>query len=118
MAAAGFLSLAYTFRHNEHIRVTLLLNAVSPKWRYSLNLMSLLIAALLAICIAYFSVNLVVQSYEFNDLSVEEDATPLWIPQLGMAIGCVIFAIALIEEFVLTLFNKGELDPLHAASSH
>ncbi len=118
MAAAGFLSLAYTFRHNEHIRVTLLLNAVSPKWRNSLNLISLLIATLLAICIAYFSVNLVVQSYQFNDLSVEEDATPLWIPQLGMAIGCVIFAIALIEEFVLTLFNKGDLDPLHAVSSH
>jgi len=109
MAASSFLALAHTFRHNEHIRVTLVLNALSPTWRHILNLLSLVIAFVLAANVAYYSIGLVMESYEFNDLSVEEDATPLWIPQLAMAVGSVLFAIALLEEFVRTLITKQDV---------
>lgn len=118
MAAAGFLSLAHTFRKNEHIRVTLLLNALSKGPRHYLNLLALAIAAFLAANLAWFSVSLVMDSYAFNDLSTDEDATPLWIPQLGMAVGCVIFAIALAEELIYSLLRKSTLNPADAVSSH
>ncbi len=118
MAAAGFLSLAHTFRKNEHIRVTLLLNALAKGARHYLNLLALLIATLIAANLAWYSVNLVMDSYAFNDLSTDEDATPLWIPQLGMAIGCVIFAIALAEELIYSLRGKSTLRPEDAASGH
>jgi TRAP-type C4-dicarboxylate transport system permease small subunit len=49
---------------------------------------------------------LVWQSFQFNDISQGTDATPLWIPQLGMAVGCAIFAIALTEELVAVI--RGE----------
>lgn len=109
MAAASFLALAHTFKQNEHIRVTLLLNALNPTWRHILNLISLVIAFGLAATVAYYSVNLVLESYAFNDLSVEEDATPLWIPQLAMAGGSIIFAIALLDEFVRTWVTKEDI---------
>ena len=118
MAAAGFLSLAHTFRKNEHIRVTLLLNALAKGARHYLNLLALVIATLIAANLAWYSVNLVMDSYAFNDLSTDEDATPLWIPQLGMAIGCVIFAIALAEELIYSLRGKSSLRPEDAASGH
>lgn len=118
MAAAGFLSLAHTFRHNEHIRVTLLLNALAKGPRHYLNLLALIIATLIAANLAWYSVNLVLDSYAFNDLSTDEDATPLWIPQLGMAVGCVIFAFALAEELVYTFRGKSTLKPEDAASGH
>ncbi len=35
------------------------------------------------------------QSRAFNDISTGSDATPLWIPQLAMAVGTVILPIAL-----------------------
>ena len=34
-----------------------------------------------------------------NDISTGNDATPLWLPQLGMAVGAVVFAIAAVDEF-------------------
>jgi hypothetical protein len=37
--------------------------------------------------LAWYSIRLVLQSREFVDISTGLDATPLWIPQLGMAIG-------------------------------
>ncbi len=109
MAAASFLALAHTFKQNEHIRVTLVLNALPSTPRHILNLISLVIALGLSATVAYYSVNLVLESYAFNDLSVEEDATPLWIPQLAMAIGSIIFAIALLDELVRTWVTKEDI---------
>jgi len=50
---------------------------------------------------AYYSVRLSWQSYTFNDISTSNDATPLWIPQLAMAMGTLVLAIAFIDEFIL-----------------
>ena len=41
------------------------------------------------------------QSYQFHDISTSNDATPLWIPQLSMALGTTVLAIAFIDELVL-----------------
>ena len=46
------------------------------------------------------------QSHVFNDISTANDATPLWIPQIAMALGTVILAIAFVDELVLELQGK------------
>ena len=101
MAASGFLALAHTLKRGEHIRVTLLLSALSGHARRALELWALFAAALLAGLAAYYSGRLTWQSHAFNDISTGNDATPLWIPQLSMAIGSLILLVALVDEFVL-----------------
>lgn len=101
MAAAGFLALAHTLKRGEHIRVTLLLQSAGPGLRRVLELWSLFAASLLALVFAFYSCRLVWQSLQFNDISTANDATPLWLPQLAMAVGTVIFAIAFLDELVL-----------------
>jgi TRAP-type C4-dicarboxylate transport system permease small subunit len=101
MAAAGFLALAHTLKRGEHIRVTLLLNALGGARRRALELWALGAALALATLTAGYSVRLAWQSHAFNDLSTGNDATPLWIPQLGMAVGTLVLAIALLDELVL-----------------
>lgn len=100
MAGAGFLALAHTLKRGEHIRVTLLLQALSPKAKHRLELLALAAALLLSLLLAVFSVKLCWQSLQFNDISTGNDATPLWIPQLGMAFGAAVFLLALLEDFV------------------
>jgi len=101
MAAAGFLALAHTLKHNEHIRVTLLIGRMSGQARRGLELWSLGCAGVLAGLFAFYSVRLAWQSHLFNDISTANDATPLWIPQIGMAVGALILLIAFLDEFVL-----------------
>ncbi|MBU3724147.1 MAG: TRAP transporter small permease [Burkholderiaceae bacterium] len=101
MAACGFLSLAHTFKKNEHIRVTLFLGLARGRGRFWIEAWALGASAFLSALFAAFSVRLVMQSIEFNDVSTSMDATPLWIPQLSMAVGTVIFAIAVIDELVM-----------------
>ena len=106
MAAAGFLALAHTLKRNEHIRVTLLLGRLQGRARRALELWSLSVAVLLGGLFAWYSVRLAWNSRAFNDISTSNDATPLWIPQLAMAIGTVVLLVALVDEWVLELRRR------------
>ena len=101
MAASGFLALAHTLKKGEHIRVTLLINRLSGRVHRAFELWALGAASLLAALFAFYSCRLAWQSYAFNDISTGNDATPLWIPQIAMALGTVVFALALIDELAL-----------------
>ncbi len=103
MAAAGFLAMAHTLKKGEHIRVTLVLNALPGGARRGMELWALFAAVLLAGLSAAYSVKLAWQSYTFHDISTGNDGTPLWIPQLTMALGALVLAIAFVDEFVLEL---------------
>lgn len=106
MAAAGFLALAHTLKRGEHIRVTLLLNFLKGGARKGFELWALAIATLLAVLFAAYSCKLAWQSHEFHDISTSNDATPLWIPQLAMAAGALVFAIAMVDEWWLELSGR------------
>ena len=97
MAGAGFLALAHTLMRGEHIRVTLVLEHAGAAGKRWLERWSLAAALLLSLAFAWYSVRLAWQSYQFHDISTGNDATPLWIPQLSMAAGNVILAIAFID---------------------
>ena len=103
MAASGFLALAHTLKRGEHIRVTLILGALSGRWKKGLELWALGFASALSALFAFYCCRLAWQSRAFHDISTASDATPLWIPQIGMAVGTVILAIAFVDELVLEI---------------
>ena len=106
LAASGFLSLAHTLKRGEHIRVTLLLNALHAKPKRGLELWTLVAGVLLSGLFAFYAGKLAWQSNEFNDVSTGNDATPLWIPQLSMALGAAVLLIAMLDELILELRGR------------
>ena len=106
MAGAGFMALASTLKKGEHIRVTLIIGALKGKAYKVLEVICLLIATLLSGFLAFYSARLAWQSLEIDDISVGIDATPMWIPQIFMALGTIIFFIAFCDELVLELLGK------------
>lgn len=106
MATSAFLALAPTLRRGEHIRVTLIINRLSPPAYRWVNAFCHVLGFVIAGALAWYSIRLVTQSYEFNDISTSLDATPLWIPQLGMAAGTLIFALSLALDLVLLVRGK------------
>ncbi|MEP6702760.1 MAG: TRAP transporter small permease [Betaproteobacteria bacterium] len=106
MAAAGFLALAHTLKHGEHIRVTLILQKLHGTAKHRLEVWSLAAATVLATLFAVYSIKLSINSWQYHDISTGNDATPLWIPQLSMAIGTVVLLIAFIDELVLELQGR------------
>jgi len=106
MAAAGFLALAHTLKRGEHIRVTLFLDRFGGKLRRPLEIWCHLAGAFFCGVLAFYSVRLAWQSYDFHDVSQGNDATPLWIPQIGMALGCIVLLVAMVDDLVRVL--RGE----------
>jgi len=106
MAAAGFLALAHTLKRNEHIRVTLFLGRLQGRGRRGLEMWALTAGVLLGGLFAFYSVRLAWVSHSINDISTGNDATPLWIPQLAMALGTVVLLVALVDEWVLELRGR------------
>ena len=106
MAAAGFLAMAHTLKKGEHIRVTLLIAGLKGSAKKGFEVWSLFAASALALLSAFYSSKLAWQSYTFHDISTSNDATPLWLPQLTMALGTIVLAVAFIDELVLEL--RGE----------
>ena len=106
MAAAGFLALAHTLKRGEHIRVTLILERLGIIGRHRLELVAHAIAVFFSGMFAFFTARLVYQSYVFNDISQGNDATPLWIPQIAMAVGAAVLFIAVLDEFVLLISGQ------------
>jgi len=103
MAGAGILALAHTLKRNEHIRVTLLIGRLKGGARKGLEMWALSVAVLLGGLFAFYAVRLAWMSHKLNDISTSNDATPLWIPQIAMAVGTVVLLVALIDEWVLEL---------------
>ncbi|MEM9733304.1 MAG: TRAP transporter small permease [Pseudomonadota bacterium] len=106
MASASFFGFAYALQHGAHIRVSLLLSVLG-KHRFWGEVWCYGFAAVLSSWFAYHACLFTYQTWRFKDVSSGLDATPLWIPQVSMAIGSVVFAIAFIDNFV-SLFVTGE----------
>ena len=106
MAGAGFLALAHTLKRGEHIRVTLVLSLLKGGVRRGFEIWALVAATFLAGLFAFYSVRLAWQSHAFHDVSTASDATPLWIPQIGMAVGTCILLVAFVDELVLEIRGR------------
>ncbi|HWK95133.1 MAG TPA: TRAP transporter small permease [Pseudolabrys sp.] len=100
MAAMAFLGLAHTFKKGEMIRVGLVVERVTGRKRWGVELLALSVSAAFVLYFAWFAVGMTWDSYRFNDISQGVVSVPLWIPQLGYAAGLVILAIALVDEIV------------------
>jgi len=110
LAASSFLGLSYTFRNGGHIRVNLFISRLPlPIHRY-VDSVVLLLGSLLIIYLTWHLSYMVYESYIFEDVSSGYVAVELWLVQLPLAIGMLIFSIACIDQTVATVFY-GEAMP-------
>lgn len=100
IAATLFLALPETLRHGDHIRVTMVLQKLPPRVGVLFEYWCLGAASVLSAYFAWYACHMVWGSYSFHDVSAGADATPLWIPQIAMALGSVGFAVAFADALI------------------
>ncbi|NDW00212.1 TRAP transporter small permease [Salipiger sp. PrR002] len=103
VAAALFLGMPVTFQAGGHIRVNFLLERLAGSGRRRLQQLCLGLGCMATFYLAYYAIRLVWQSHLFHDVSSGADATPLWIPQIAMALGAVGFALSLLDALISDL---------------
>jgi TRAP-type C4-dicarboxylate transport system permease small subunit len=110
MAASAFLALAYAFNANEHIRVTLLVERMSPPRKRLAASVAVTAAVLLSAYLAWHVTKLAWQSWQLDERSAGLIAMPMWIPQSAMALGAVVFFVAVTQR-ALSVWRGGEMEP-------
>lgn len=103
LAASSFLGLAWTFRENEHIRMTLVAHHARGRARHALETAALAVAAFFVGLFAWYACDMTLTSYRLGDVSQGLVPVPLWLPQSGMALGLVVMFIAVADDFVQAL---------------
>ena len=116
VAAALFLALPQTLRRQEHLRVTLLLDRLGPRARAAFEWWVLLAGLALSLFFAFHAARLVWMSHAMHDVSPAADATPLWLPQSAMALGCAGFALSMLDALVLRLRGRAYHERLDGAA--
>ncbi len=104
MAGASFFAFAYTLNHGAHIRVSIVLNSLGSK-RWWGEVWCFGIGTALSTYFAYYVIKATYWSRLLNDISQGQDATPIWIPQLAMAIGSVLLAICFWDNLARLIFT-------------
>ena len=115
MASASFMAFAYTLSHGGHIRVSVVLSKLKSRSRLWAERWCFGIASAISCYFAYYAVKGAIWSYKLNDISQGLDATPLWIPQMSMAIGAIVLAISFVDNFLRIVF--GGLEALDNGSA-
>ena len=103
MAGSGALGLAYTFGDDGHIRVKMLLERLTGKFRLAVEILALAVSAGLMSYVALYLFKMVYFSWFFKDRSDGSDAMLIWIPQVPMVFGFLVFAICLVHALIKIL---------------
>tara|TARA_A100001011_G_C14248239_1_gene816609 strand:- start:800 stop:1282 length:483 start_codon:yes stop_codon:yes gene_type:complete len=101
MASASFFALAYTFVEDGHIRITLFLERLSGIKKKIVEIWCLGVACFFSGYLAFYFVKMLIISYKFQERSEGADEILIWIPQLSVAIGSIIFFISVLHNFIL-----------------
>ena len=106
MAAASFFALAYTFVEGGHIRITLFLEKVSPTKKNFLEIWCLIISSLFSGYMAFYFPKMLFISYKFQERSEGADEILIWIPQISVSLGSLIFFIAVFHQLIFKILDK------------
>jgi TRAP-type C4-dicarboxylate transport system permease small subunit len=118
LVATIILGLAPAYRHNSHIRVTLLIDrfALGTSVRRQIERAVTALSVLLAGWATYVAALFVWESYIYNELNQGLLAAPMWIPQFFMAFGFLVFFVALLDDLIVDL-RGGTQSHLEAAAT-
>jgi TRAP-type C4-dicarboxylate transport system permease small subunit len=97
MAASAFLAFAHTLNRGAHVRIELFLSMMG-RYRNWAEKFSFVVSSAVAFWLSYYAWMEVYWSYALGDVSQGLDATPLWIPQLSMAVGISLMAVAVADH--------------------
>jgi len=102
-AASAFLGMAHSFKNGDFVRVTLLLERLTPRMRVVFETASLAVAAMAIGYLAFWAARFTWESWKFNDIATNLVPMPMWIPQLSFVIGAALFLLAVLDELVIVL---------------
>jgi TRAP-type C4-dicarboxylate transport system permease small subunit len=102
-AGSAFFALGFTFRHGDLVRVSLLIDRLPARARHRAEIACLAAALVVVAYIAWASCRFVFESWKFSELAQGLIQIPIWIPQMSLALGALVLAVAVLDELIVVI---------------
>ena len=102
-AACAFFALGHTFRRGELVRVGLWLEMLGARARWWMEVVALSVTLAFVGYMTWAVTRFVLESWRFNEMAQGLVKIPIWIPQLSLVVGTIIFFIAVADELAAVL---------------
>lgn len=103
--SAIFLGLAYTFEQNAHIRINILSEKISKKANRKVDIIAGMISILVLAFILYRTLLFTYDSYDMDMLSEAVSETPLYLTQIVMPVGILLFILSVLSFIIKKVKN-------------
>ncbi len=97
--------MAYTFEKGGHIRINLVTSRLSEKAQNRIDVFAGLMSTIVMLFILYYCWLFMMDSYEMEMLSENVSETPLYLTQIAMPVGIVLFIIAFVVFTLKRIFD-------------
>ncbi len=103
--ASIFLGLAYTFGEGGHIRINIITSKLSKNANGFIDIVASIITLAVLSFILYRTILFTYDSYDLEMLSVAVSETQLYLTQIVMPVGIILFILAVISFVIKGLKN-------------
>lgn len=103
LVAVVLLGLAYALKEEAHIRVEVIRGRLPEQGKRLFDICGTLAGLVLTLFITYHSIQMVWDSYSLEVTADSISETPLYLPQLMIPIGLLLFALQLIATLIRRL---------------
>ncbi len=99
------MGLAHSLQDGAHIRITLVFSRLNENAQRMLDMVVTLFAAALCTFVLYHSILMVYDAYTLEMTADSISETPMFIPQMFIPVGFLIFEFQLISNFLRRLLS-------------
>ncbi len=103
IGAMTFLSLAYTFRNQKHVRVTILQSFVRGKTAVLAEIICIVLTFAITAFLARYVFRTLARDWERGTVSPTLTETPIWIVDSLILLGLVLFMTQLLSSLALAI---------------
>jgi TRAP-type C4-dicarboxylate transport system permease small subunit len=112
-----FFGFVHSFRNGHFLRVNVVVNRLSERYRDFFYLVASILGFLLSVILTYEVAILAYVSISFGSVSIQPSATPLFIPQMIMPVGMAAMSLSFLNEAIQTLSRLISSSNRHGARS-
>ena len=106
LVSITFMGLAYTWKENGHVRVTLLMSRLPQRLARSIRFFTLILATVFTVPLIKACYDLLMDSMLFESRSGSWLRTPLVYPQTILLVGAVLLFLQLLVEIIKAIIAR------------
>lgn len=102
-----FLGLGYTLKEGGHITIDVVINRLSKRARAGLAVLTTAVSLVVTGILFWYGLALALSSLQNDIHSSTVMLTPLWVPQMFVVLGLLIFALELVAQLAAKISELG-----------